>query len=426
MATLKFIIRNPKKTTNLHIRLIHGTEIDLWCSTKIPVDPKFWDNKKQKLKPLPYPEISLKVNSQLQRLKSELLLLFTRDFLTKKTIDSNWLKNQIASILYKPELYQSGRAKPQNDYLTPFMTWWMDNKASSYIGKHSRKKIGKRSLDHYRSFITKFQYYEKSYGRKKFTQLNITLAEEFRTYLLEEKNYAVGTVNRNLTRLNFFISRARESGIEIPQSFKTVSIIDEEKEKVLEPYFNQEELTKILNYDFSDQPHLDIARDHLIIGCYTGLRVSDFLKNLSLINFKEEYISIQTQKTSTRVTLPISIEIRSVLEKRNGALPPKISEVTLNRHLKTLAKQIGFNEELYGRKFNPETKRKEFGHFPKYELISSHIARRSFATNHYGKIPNIVLMKLGGWKSEKVMLNYIKATGKEFADQLKSYWENRK
>jgi len=36
--------------------------------------------------------------------------------------------------------------------------------------------------------------------------------------------------------------------------------------------------------------------------------------------------------------------------------------------------------------------RKKHGVFAKWKLVSSHIGRRSFATNHFGKIPTPIIM----------------------------------
>ena len=50
----------------------------------------------------------------------------------------------------------------------------------------------------------------------------------------------------------------------------------------------------------------------------------------------------------------------------------------------------------------------------KYERISSHTARRSFATNmHKRSFPNYYIMKITDHKKESDFLNYIKVTNEE-------------
>jgi integrase len=68
--------------------------------------------------------------------------------------------------------------------------------------------------------------------------------------------------------------------------------------------------------------------------------------------------------------------------------------------------------------------RKEFGTYPKYELITSHSCRRSFASNLYGKLPNMTIMAITGHKTETQFLKYIKITSAENATKLKEHWEN--
>ena len=69
--------------------------------------------------------------------------------------------------------------------------------------------------------------------------------------------------------------------------------------------------------------------------------------------------------------------------------------------------------------------RKITGDFPKYELISSHTCRRSFATNLYGIIPTMTIMAITGHKSERTFLNYIKVTPAQHAKVLQEYWSNQ-
>jgi integrase len=55
----------------------------------------------------------------------------------------------------------------------------------------------------------------------------------------------------------------------------------------------------------------------------------------------------------------------------------------------------------------------------KYKLVSTHTARRSFATNLYlAEVPSISIMKITGHKTEKSFLQYIRVTQKENADKL--------
>lgn len=84
-----------------------------------------------------------------------------------------------------------------------------------------------------------------------------------------------------------------------------------------------------------------------------------------------------------------------------------------------------FTEKVQGSKINKETKRKEEGIFEKWELVSSHICRRSFASNLYGKLDNLTIMAITGHQTETQFLKYIKITSTEKAEKLKEYWNKQ-
>lgn len=187
-------------------------------------------------------------------------------------------------------------------------------------------------------------------------------------------------------------------------------------------YFNNTEIDEIFEYDFKDNERLENARDLFIIGLRTGLRVSDFLR-LKKVNLGEKHIVIETIKTKQSATIPFHPQIRKILERRNEEFPRQISEQKFNEYIKEICKIVGFNKIVEGALQNPETKRKENGFFEKWQLVSSHICRRSFATNLYGKLPNKVIMAITTHKSESQFLAYIKTTDIEFANTLGDYWE---
>lgn len=100
------------------------------------------------------------------------------------------------------------------------------------------------------------------------------------------------------------------------------------------------------------------------------------------------------------MAVPLSKKVRAILEKRDGNFPRKISDQRYNEYIKEVCKIAGLRKLIEGSKINPEIIRKEKGLFPKYELVTSHIGRRSFATNNYGKIPTSLLINVTGHSTE--------------------------
>ena len=72
----------------------------------------------------------------------------------------------------------------------------------------------------------------------------------------------------------------------------------------------------------------------------------------------------------------------------------------------------------------PDSKifRKKTGMYKKYDLITSHIGRRSFASNFYGKIPTTYLIYVTGHSTEAMFLNYIGKSNKDLALEITNYF----
>jgi integrase len=134
-------------------------------------------------------------------------------------------------------------------------------------------------------------------------------------------------------------------------------------------------------------------------------------------------------KTKTFVNIPIHWQVKSILEKRNGRLPEKISEQKFNDNIKILARIVGIDDLMVGGvvKVDKKTKvkRKVIGTYKKWELITSHVGRRSFCTNLFGKVDDSVIMSVAGWKSKDQMYAYNKQTNMESAKILKDYWDKK-
>ena len=159
--------------------------------------------------------------------------------------------------------------------------------------------------------------------------------------------------------------------------------------------------------------YLDNARDWLLIACYTGQRISDYLNFTSSMIITDEdgisYIEFSQKKTNTKMRLPILSKVSEILDKRNGEFPRRISEQKLNKYIKKGGEIAGIDEMVYRGKVGEidGKKRKIFGKYPKYELITSHIGRRSFASNFYGKISTTHILNFTGHTTEKQLLTYI-------------------
>ena len=158
---------------------------------------------------------------------------------------------------------------------------------------------------------------------------------------------------------------------------------------------------------------LERVRDMFVLGCNLGQRYSDLIR-ISPENFKNGQFSIVQQKTGNKCFVPInSLSIDSkitwaILEKYNYHAPYTGDINNYNTYLHQLLHIIeeDFLEEVHiDNKINGvitrETKYR-------YQLISSHSARRSFATiNTLRNIPRNKILRATGHSSEKAFVRYI-------------------
>ena len=165
-------------------------------------------------------------------------------------------------------------------------------------------------------------------------------------------------------------------------------------------------------------PKLDKVRDLFLIGCNTGLRFSDYT-TIKKEDIQDNRLRIVAQKTSRKVIIPLMPQVKEILQKYDFQLPAAISNQKFNEYLKEVAKLAGLTDPCVTHitRGGKNVVKKE--NQKKYDLVTSHVARRSFATNYYKmKIDKLEIMAITGHKTESEFLKYIKVTQEEKADSF--------
>jgi len=160
---------------------------------------------------------------------------------------------------------------------------------------------------------------------------------------------------------------------------------------------------------------LNEARDWLVISCFCGQRISDFMRfNKEMIREESnrKFIEFTQIKTGKIMTVPLHQKILEILEKRNGEFPKTFFFINIISSSKLYVKIAKIDDLVKGSRMKKIGTgkfkyRKKDGVYEKHELITSHVGRRSFASNYYGKIPTTYLIFITGHSSEKMFLNYM-------------------
>lgn len=272
-------------------------------------------------------------------------------------------------------------------------------------------KIGlsKRALANYTNFKTVFAAFEANLaGPLFFHELNKEMVDGFKKWLLLDRAYSENHAGRLMGTLKTVCLDAKKNDIEVHTYINYVSGFAQSRQDKLINIITFSDLEKIESLRPNSE-RLENTRKWIIIGFWLGQRVSDLLK-ISKLDIRTAsnggvYVDIVQKKTKTAVTVgvinPLAVNIIT------QAFPRRIGDRCFNRYMKEILELAGITEEVRGYQYQTETKRKVLGLYPKYQVISSHDLRRSFATNFFGKIETPILMNMTGHSRESTFLSYI-------------------
>lgn len=426
MATINYIVRGKKKLVNIKIRFKRGDKFDCELSTGLKINPNHWNKDKQVVKKVADATNKDLVNRHLALLKVYIKEEYDKISASNPNITQQWLRDRL-------DEYFERTPQKTNDtriYLVSFIEEFI-KESEARRNRKQVKTISESTIDAYRGTRNKILLFEKYIKKKiKLSEIDLEFHEQFISFLEEEEQLSNNTIGFYIGKIQATCRRALEKGCKVSLAFQSRDFYAPSNE-VLDTYLKEEEIDKIFNLEFPLGSKLDNSRDWLIVGVWTGLRVSDLLK-LTSNNLDNGLISVISQKTGIPVLIPIHPQVDSILSKYNFQFPRPISEQKFNDYAKEVCKAAEINKLTEGYKISPIKRgketiyRKKKGKYPKYELISSHVCRRSFATNLYGNMDTLTIMKITGHKTESSFLTYIKTTPKEHALKLKEFWAKQK
>ena len=172
--------------------------------------------------------------------------------------------------------------------------------------------------------------------------------------------------------------------------------------------------------DLSGHPSgLSLTRDLFLIGCFTGLRVSDLnrLQSAELVTLEgAQCISFKQQKTDRSVLIPVHPVVQSILDRHGGPPRPQNDQI-INRNLKRLGQLMELTDVVQIERTVGGAKTKESK--TKWAMLTSHCARRSFCTNNYLMGTDaLTIMAISGHKTEKSFRRYLKLGPEHYASRM--------
>lgn len=402
MSTINFYLNQVTKrneSTIMMTYLFKGQKFRY--STELKISPSSWRNQRVKPNTSGYAEI----NGILDHLSNSLKEIEREALFNKQELTLDQIKNKF--------LIKIGGVKIKRDFFLVY---------DHFIDQSKTTKAA-NTIKAYEGTKRKLVKFTKAKGIEiTFKSVNQIFYESFVDYLINELGFLNNSVGKHIKTLKVFLRYAVDHDFtnEV-YNFKKFKVFSEDSDII---YLTEDELMTVFKLeDLSDR--LKNVRDCFCFACFTGLRFSD-IEKLSRSNIKSDFLEIKTEKTKDFIKVPLNNYAKEILSlyKDNLSLrplPTGISNQKTNEYLKEIGEVAELNELITLEKYKGS--KKVIISKPKYKLLSTHTARRTFVTLSLEKgIRAEVVMAMTGHKSYRTFKKYIKITDKVMQAEMTRVW----
>lgn len=446
--SLKSTIKDGKSQIVVRVQS-RKLQIDVKQGTNLYIEPNIWERRNN-----PSYMRQYRTNESVQRVLNtvdDLFMALTQKIDNGVALDNQMVHDIIYKVSFQREIAQEKREEEERlaaEAYAKRMTFkkyvdqfYADAKAgirltekNTVYTQGSLTSI-KQAIDHLRAFEKKEKH---TYD---FDEIDMDFYRKYLSFLNDE-NYALNTVGKNINWLKTFMNSAQIEGYHSNVAFKN-KMFKGARVEVDTIYLNHDDLEKIRAVDLSGKtPGYELARDIFMVGVWTAQRISDYNnikpqdinthvikkvvekddpehpgQKIEAIESKEVLVVTITQKkTGARVYIPCSTELRNIFEKYHYNIP-RLSDQNVNDNMKKIAEWAGLDEPIKidyieGGKRQSEIKKK-------YELVHTHTARRTGATLMYlSGMDFYDIMKITGHATIQNLKKYIKADELEVLEKL--------
>lgn len=268
-----------------------------------------------------------------------------------------------------------------------------------------------------RNFLKEFS--ERKKQRITLDNFTPTLFEEIRSYAFQERGLSNNYFSTLTNRYKSLLSWAFDHGYHKNIDYKRFKAPEKPKEIIC---LYKGELFNLYEFEFESKK-LERVRDVYCFGCFTGLRFSD-IKDLKQEHIKGDEIQKVIIKTKEFTKIPLNKYALEILNKYKDYKDPlpTISDQKFNQYIKEACKLVGIDQPINVTRYSggnaiQDTK-------PKYELITSHTARKTFTTNSliFGMSESVV-KKITGHKKDENFQRYVRLADTYLKEEINEAWK---
>lgn len=281
----------------------------------------------------------------------------------------------------------------------------------------------KNTLKAYRTSFNFIKRFETKTGRKaEFKSLDLEFFEKLRDYAFSIEKASDNYFSKIIANLKSFMNWATDRNYNSRLDYKKFKATEVENEVI---YLTMDELMSLHQKDFESN-RLNHVKDTFCFGCFTGLRFSD-LTSLEKVHIKDRFILKNIQKTNAiDHKIPINRYAQEILDRYSATVHeplPKISNQKYNDYIKECCEKAEINSEtvvsksIGGKRISKSV--------PKWKAITSHTARKTFATNSLILgMKEMVVRNITGHKKEEHFKKYVKIAEDVTTKEMDSTWNN--
>lgn len=251
-----------------------------------------------------------------------------------------------------------------------------------------------------------------------FEDVNENLLNGFVQFLIVGKGLSNPYVAKSMMDIKTFLNWATRKGYNKVFDYKQFKlklkgVAASEKNNTFA--LTMQEFERLMTMKI-ERDSLRLTRDVFCFCCLTSLRYSD-VRHLKWADVKDDgngnkAIAIVTIKTDDPLLIPLNKPALTIIDRYqdckvddNSTVLPVISNQKYNEHLKELGKMAGFDEPYKIVTYKGAQRIEEVK--PKSELMTSHVARRTFVTLALALgMPGELVKACTGHHSDKMMRGY--------------------
>lgn len=420
---VNFNLRNPESEKETPINIVirySGRQIVHSSGEKI--NPKFWETDSAKGK---YYQRSKRgyagysdLNSRLDNIKTKVVKVYHKFIdINNRVPNAKEFKTEISKELGQ----QCIEDKTEINLVDFFETYFSE--LTTQTNDRTGKFISINTIKQYKTTLKHLKAFQKVYSRKiNWSTLDAIFYKDFNNYFFE-KRLKVNTVGKQWKNINAVIGQAELHKIIPINSIIRFKVKHEEVDSL---YLEKAELEEWKKLDLSKSPKLEKVRDLFVIACHTGSRFSDIhkftLENIQIID-GFEFFNIIQQKTQQKVIIPVHPFVKEILNVYREKSLKVPSYQKMNDYLKEIAEKIDLMHRPFIKKYTQNNQIVEVQE-KRYDMVTTHTARRTFATHEVLNGTSIYLiMAITGHRTEKDFWKYVKLDNPAKGLQLLQSWK---